>query len=67
MKDIEGKELKVGDKVISTYSHGSNSLYIYNVIRFTPKSVILEHIPTGKQWKHKRTCFSPETDIYKLG
>lgn len=39
MKDRVGKELKLGDKVVATASHGYISLVVGEVTGFTPKKV----------------------------
>lgn len=39
MKDVTGKELKLGDKVVVTASNGYMSLSTTEVIGFTPKKV----------------------------
>ena len=61
MKDIEGKELEIGDKVVFTYAEG-NSLYLCEVERFTPRTVYLKSLTNT--WHMQ--CKTPETSIYKI-
>ena len=61
MKDIEGKELEIGDRVVFTYA-GRNSLYLCEIERFTPKTVYLKSLTNIGYMQ----CKTPETSIYKI-
>ena len=63
MKDIEGKELEIGDRVLFTYA-GENSLYLCEVERFTPRMVYLKSLIDT--WYMYMQCKTPETSIYKI-
>lgn len=39
MKDLRGKEIKLGDKVVTTQSNGHIGLEIAEVVGFTPQKV----------------------------
>ncbi len=59
MKDIEGKDLKVGDDVIFTYAYG-NQLYKTRISRITKGTV---YLGTGA-WNFR--CRRPQNSIYKI-
>ncbi len=63
MKDVEGKELKVGDKVIATNGGRYHTLYIWRISGFTPKGCRL--VQGTNKYIGNRLCMSG-SDLYKI-
>ncbi len=61
MKDIEGKELKVGDEIIVTYYN--NNLRKYIITRFTPKGIKIKQSLADK---YEHQCLDTEHRVYKI-
>lgn len=42
MRDVDGKEIKVGDKIAATMPYYKDSMSVGKVVGFTPKMVKIE-------------------------
>ncbi len=61
MKDIEGKELKIGDEVVINYSY--KDLRKYVITRFTPCGI---KVKTSLTDKYEHQCLNTEQRVYKI-
>lgn len=67
MKDIEGKELKVGDIVVCTTSANSGTLFKSVISRFTPTTVKVKWLDSnGVPNKYEYGVTYPSNQIYKI-
>lgn len=67
MKDIEGKELKVGDVVICTTSAVNGWIGRYIITRFTPTTIKVKHLDSNgivSGYEHGVTY--PNHQVYKI-
>lgn len=64
MKDIDGKDLKVGDIVL--YAGSSRYLNRYQISRFTPRGVRVNMVINGIVSKYGQLSLCPGDEMYKL-